>query len=266
MVWCLQRLLWKWAKLGCVHATPERKCLYLTHPVTWLFFLLFWSIYWTNFLPSHIPGLFKKRNISRHITILVLAQWDKLCYNEEGRRIKKREKQWEKHRILSLKSQREQGDLNHEPLAKTGLPYIIPSVGVKCEVRCYKISKFPRAKQAPDMHTYLNSLKLPAAAKAWGRQSLPFKCAPKVNTWEKGWEKMRSKRLLSQLELTPSKYQGFLTLLPSHLSEQFHHPPCKGIQFNLDLIFPKSRSWDFLPIICDLLCSFQLLSGYLTFA
>lgn len=42
--------------------------------------------------------------------------------------------------------------------------------------------------------------------------------------------------------------------------------PVKGIQLNLSLIFPKSSSFDFPPIICDLLCSFQLLSGYLTFA
>lgn len=55
---------------------------------------------------------------------------------------------------------------------KAGLPYNVPSVGLNCEN--YKNSKFPRAKQAPDMQMYMNSLKLPAAAKAWGRQSPPF--------------------------------------------------------------------------------------------
>lgn len=65
----------------CVNRTRKKKdctCLTLSLDSGVLTELIFYLL--------NIPALFLKRNISCRITILLLEQWDRLCYNEEGKK------------------------------------------------------------------------------------------------------------------------------------------------------------------------------------
>lgn len=53
--------------------------------------------------------------------------------------------------------------------------------------------------------------------------------------------------------------------MPSHLSDQSHHPVHKGNSIETEFNLSKNQLWVFPRVICDLLCSFHLLSSYLTF-